>query len=107
MKGGVRDERCDTVPLASTLDSCTECKLQVEAFLRTFDSLGIDGSELGRPALAGLSSLTTRVEETIAKGQLLDDVMAEMMAIKRSAPTRAVTSISRAIDEQDNSDSHG
>ena len=100
LKGGVRDERCDTVPLASTLDSCTECKLQVEAFLRTFDSLGIDGSELGRPALAGLSSLTTRVEETIAKGQLLDDVMAEMMAIKRSAPTRAVTSISRAIDEQ-------
>ena len=77
-----------------------ECKLQVEAFLRTFDSLGIDGSELGRPALAGLSSLTTKVEETIAKGQLLDDVMAEMMAIKRSAPTRAVTSISRAIDER-------
>ena len=71
LKGCVRDERCDTVPLASMLDSCTECKLQVEASLRTFDSLGIAGSELGRPALAGLSSLTTWVEETIAKGQLL------------------------------------
>jgi len=99
LKGGVRDERCDTVPLASTLDSCTEFKLQVEANLRTYDSLGIDGSELGRPALAGLSSLTTCVEETIAKGQLLDDVMAQMVAIERSAPTRAVTSISRAIDD--------
>ena len=99
LKGGVRDVRCDTVPLASTLDSCTECKLQVEANLRTYDSLGIDGSELGRPALAGLSSLTTCVEETIAKGQLLDDVMAQMVAIERSAPTRAVTSISRAIDD--------
>ena len=99
LKGGVRDVRCDTVPLASTLDSCTECKLQVEASLRTFDSLGIDGSELGRPALAGLPSLTTCVEETIAKGQLLDDVMAQMEAIERLAPTRAVTSISRAIDE--------
>ena len=100
LKGGVRDVRCDTVPLASTLDSCTECKLQVEANLRTYDSLGIDGSELGRPALAGLSSLTTCVEETIAKGQLLDDVMAQMVAIERSAPTRAVTSTSCAIDEQ-------
>ena len=79
LEGGVRDERCDTVPLASMLDSCAECKLQVEASLRTFDSLGIGGSELGRPALAGLSSLTTRVEETIAKGQLLDDVMAQMV----------------------------
>ena len=99
LKGGVRDVRCDTVPLASTLDSCTELKLQVEANLRTYDSLGIDGSELGRPALAGLSSLTTCVEETIAKGQLLDDVMAQMVAIERSALTRAVTSISRAIDD--------
>ena len=100
LKGGVRDERCDTVPLASMLDSCTEFKLQVEASLRTFDSLGIGGSELGRPALAGLPCLTTRVGETIAKGQLLDDVMAQMVAIERSAPTRAVTSISCAIDEQ-------
>ena len=99
LKGGVRDVRCDTVPLASMLDRCAEFKLQVEASLRTYDSLGIDGSELGRPALAGLSSLTTRVEETIAKGQLLDDVMAQMVAIERSAPTRAVTSISRAIDD--------
>jgi hypothetical protein len=100
LKGGVRDVRCDTVPLASTLDSCTELKLQVEANLRTYDSLGIDGSELGRPALEGLSSFTTCVEETIAKGQLLDDVMAQMVAIERSATTRTLTSISRAIDEQ-------
>ena len=56
LKGCVRrDERCETVPLASMLDSCTEFKLQVEASLRTYDSLGIAGSELGRPALAGLS----------------------------------------------------
>ena len=82
------------------LGSYTEFKLQVEASLRTFDSLGIAGSELGRPALAGLSSLTTWVEETIAKVQLLDDVTAQMVAIERSATTRAVTSISRAIDEQ-------
>ena len=100
LKGGVRDVRCDTVPLASMLDRCAEFKLQVEASLRTYDSLGIDGSELGRQALAGLSSLTTRLEETIAKGQLLDDVMAQMVAIERSATTRAMTSFSRAIDEQ-------
>ena len=100
LKGCVRDERCDTVPLASMLDSRTEFKLQVEASLRTFDSLGIAGSELGRPALAGLPSLTTWVEETIAKGQLLDDGMAQMVAIERSATTRAVTSVSRAINEQ-------
>ena len=59
------------MPLAWVLDTCTEFKLQVEASLRTFDSMGIAGSELGRPALAGLSSLTTWVEETIAKAQLL------------------------------------
>ena len=82
------------------LGTCTEFKLQVEASLRTFDSLGIAGSELGRPALAGLPSLTTWVKETIAKVQLLDDVTAQMMAIERSAMTRAVTSISRAIEEQ-------
>ena len=68
--------------------------------MRTFDFLGIAGSELGRPALAGLSSLTTWVEETIAKAKLLDGAMAQMVAIERSATTRAVTSISRAIDEQ-------
>jgi len=93
LKGGVRDVRCDTVPLASMLDRCAEFKLQVEASLRTYDSLGIDGSELGRPALAGLPSLTTCVEETIAKGQLLDDVMAQMEAIERlaSRPACALT----------------
>ena len=84
------------------LGTCTKYKLQAKASLRTFDSMGIiAGSELGRPALAGLSSLTTWVEETIAKVQLLGDVTAALMvAIEHSATTRAVTSISRAIDEQ-------
>ena len=53
---------------------------------------------LGRPALAGLSSLTTWVEETIAKAKLCDDVKARVVASKRSAATRAATSASRAID---------
>ena len=44
--------------------------------MRTFDSLGIAGSELGRPALAGLSSLITWVEKTIAKAKLCDAVKA-------------------------------
>ena len=68
--------------------------------MRTFDSLGIAGSELGRPALAGLTSLATMVEETTAKWKQCEDVTAQMVASKRSATTRAVTSISRAIDEQ-------
>ena len=77
LKGCARDERCDAVPLAWMLDTCTEYKLQVEASLRTFDSMGIAGSKLGRPALAaGLSSLTTWVEETIAKAKLCDDAKA-------------------------------
>ena len=62
MKGCVRDEGCGTVPLACLMDTCAEYKLQIEANMRTFDSLGIAGSELGRPALAGLSSLATTVE---------------------------------------------
>ena len=59
LKGCARDERCDAVPLAWMLDTCAEYKLQVEASLRTFGSMDIASSELGRPALAGLSSLTT------------------------------------------------
>ena len=66
--------------------------------MRTFDSLGIAGSELGRPALAGLSSLTTWVEETIAKAKLCDDVKVPVVASERSATTRAATSASRDID---------
>ena len=68
--------------------------------MRTFDSLGIAGSELGRPALAGLSSLATEVEGTIAKLKLCEDATAQMVARERSATTRAATSASRAIDEQ-------
>ena len=82
------------------LDTCAEWKLQVEASSRTFDSLGIAGSELGRPALAGLSSLTTWAEEAIAKSKPCEDVKAQVAASERSATTRAATSISRAIDEQ-------
>ena len=98
LKERARDERCDAVPLAWMLDTCTECKLQVEASLRTFDSIGIAGSDLGRPALAGLSSLTTWVEETIAKAKLCDDVKEQVVASERSATTRAATSSSSTID---------
>ena len=77
LKGCVRDERCGTVPLACLPDTIAEYKLQTEANMRTFDSLGIAGSELGRPALAGLPSLATGVEETIAKLKLCEDVTAE------------------------------
>ena len=95
----MRDERCDAVPLVWMLGTCTEYKLQVEASLRTFGSLRIAGSELVRPAhAAGLYSLTTWVEETIAKAKLCDDVKAQVVASERSATTRAVTSASRAID---------
>ena len=81
------------------LGTCTEYKLQVEASLRTFDSMGIAGSKLGRPALAaGLSSLTTWVEETIAKAKLCGDVKAQVVASERSATTRAATSASSTID---------
>ena len=73
MKGCARDERCDAVPLAWMLDTCTEYKLQLETFMRTLDSLGIAGSDLGRPALAGLSSLITIVEEAISKEKSCDD----------------------------------
>ena len=58
------------MPLACLLDTCIEAKM------RTFDSLGIAGSELARPALAGLSSLATGVEETVAKVKLCEDVTA-------------------------------
>ena len=98
MNGCVRDERCDAVPLAWVLDTCTEYKLQLETFMRTLGSLGIAGSDLGRPALAGLSSFTTWVEETIAKAKLCDDATAQVMASERSATTRAATSASRTID---------
>ena len=78
LKGCVRDERCGTVPLACLLETCAEYKLQIiEAIMRTFDSLGIADSELSRPALAGLPSLATGVEETIAKLKLREDVTAE------------------------------
>ena len=99
LKGCAQDERCGTVPLACFLETFTEWKLQVEASSRTFGSLGIAGSELGRPALEGLSSLATWVEEAIAKVKLCEDVTAQMVASERSATTRAVTSISRALDE--------
>ena len=98
LKGCARDERCDAVPLAWMLDTCTRYKLQLETFMRTLDSLGIAGSDLGRPALARLSSVTTWVAETIAKAKLCDDVKAQVMASERSATTRAVTSASRTID---------
>ena len=69
--------------------------------MRTFGSLGIAGSELGRPALAGLSSLATGAEETIAKFKMCEDVTvtAQMEASERSATTRDATSASRAIDD--------
>ena len=98
LKGCARDERCDAVPLAWMLDTCTEHKLQLETFMRTLGSLGIAGSDLGRPALAGLSSFTTWVEETIAKAKLCGDVKAQVMASERSAMTKAATSASRTID---------
>ena len=66
--------------------------------MRTLGSLGIAGSDLGRPAPAGLSSFTTWVEETIAKAKLCDDVKAQVMASDRSATTRAASSASRTID---------
>ena len=81
MKGCARDERCDAVPLAWVLDTCTIYKLPVETSLHTFDFMGITGSELGRPALAGLSSLTTWVEETIAKAKSCDGVKAQVVAL--------------------------
>ena len=81
LKGCARDERCDAVPLAWMLDTCTECKLQLETFMRTLGSLGIAGSDLGRPALAGLSSFTTWVEVTITKAKLCDDVKAQGVRI--------------------------
>ena len=98
LKGCARDERCDAVPLAWMLETCTDYKLQVETSTRTFDSMGIAGSDLGRPALAGLSRFTTWVEETIAKAKSCDDVKAQVVASERSATTRAVTSTSRTID---------
>ena len=106
LKGCVRDERCGTVPLACFLDTCTEWKLQVEASSRTFDSLGIAGSELGRPALAGLSSLTTWVEEAIAKVKLCEDGAAQMVASERSA-TDASCDIDLLAPSMRISDSHG
>ena len=69
--------------------------------MRTVDSMGIAGSDLGRPALAGLSSLTTwisGIEETIAKAKSCGDVMAQAVASERSATTRAATSDSSTID---------
>jgi hypothetical protein len=98
LKECARDELCDPVPLAWMLDTLTEHKLQLETFMRTLGSLGIAGSDLGRPALAGLSSFTTWVEETITKAKLCDDVKAQAMASERSATTRAATSASRTID---------
>ena len=98
LKGCMRDERCDAVPLAWMLQTCTEYKLQVETSMRTFDSMGIAGSDLGRPALAGLSRFTTWVEETIAKTKSCDDAKAQAVASERSATTRAATSASRTID---------
>ena len=87
--------------LACLPGTIAEYKLQTEANMRTcFDSLGIAGSELGRPALAGLTSLATMAEETIAKWKQCEDITAQVVASERSATTRAVTSISRAIDEQ-------
>ena len=59
-----QDERCDAVPLACFLDTCAEQKLWVEASSRTYGSLGIAGSELGRPALA-------RAENQITTGEYL------------------------------------
>ena len=99
MKGCARDERFDAVPLAWMLDTSTEYKLQVEASLRTFDSIGIAGSELGRPALAGLYSLATWVEEAIAKVKLCEDVTAQRR--RRELRHRSLA------PSMSNSDSHG
>ena len=94
LKGCARDEPCGAVPLVWMLDTCTEYKLQLETFMRTLGSLGIAGSDLGRPALVeGLSSFTTWVEETIAKAKICGDVKAQVMASERSATTRAATSV--------------
>ena len=38
-----RDGRCDAVPLAWMLETCTEYKPQLETFMRTLGSLGIAG----------------------------------------------------------------
>ena len=76
LKGCARDERCYAVLLARMLETCTEFKLQLETCMRTLDPMGIIGSDLGRPALAGLSSFTTWVEVTIAKAKLCDDAKA-------------------------------
>ena len=69
--------------------------------MRAVDSISIASSDLGRPALAGLSSLTTwtnEVEETISKAKSCDDVKAQAMASKRSTTTRAATSDSSTIN---------
>ena len=84
LKGCARDERCGAVPLAWMLGTCTEFKLQLETSMRTLGSLGIAGSDLGRPAFSGLSSFTTWVEETSAKKKLCDDAKAQVMASERS-----------------------
>ena len=101
LKGCARDERCDAVPPASMLETSTAHRLQeVETIVRAVDSMGIAGSDLGRPALAGLSSLTTwisGVEETIATAESCDDVKAQTMASERQTTTRAVTSDSSTI----------
>ena len=101
LKGCARDERCDAVPLASILETCAKHKLRVEVNMRTAGFMGIAGSDLGRPALAGLSSLTTcisGVEETIAKAKSCDDATAQAVTSERLATTRAATSDSSTID---------
>ena len=83
------------------LETCTAHKLQVETIVRAIGSMGIVGSDLGRPALAGLSSLTTwisGVEETIAKAKSCGDVKAQAMASERPTTTRAATSDSSTIN---------
>ena len=101
LKGCARDEHCDAVPLASILETCAKYKLRNEVNMRTAGFMGIVGSDLGRPALAGLSSLTTwisGVEETIAKAKSCDDATAQAVTSERSATTRAATSDSSTID---------
>ena len=63
--------------------------------------VGIAGSDLGRPALAILSSLTTwisGVEETIATAKSCGDIKAQAMASERPTTTRAATSDSSTIN---------
>ena len=63
--------------------------------------MGIAGSDLGRPALSGLSSLTTwinGVEETIATAKSCGDIKAQAMASERPTTTRATTSDSSTIN---------